>query len=170
MAYTFLLGGVRSGKSALAQRLAEESGRQVSVIVTAEPRDEEMRERIRRHQAARPSSWRTVEAPIELLGAVAAAPVDHFLLVDCVTLWVANLLERGVDDEALHENVKDLVFELETRSAVVVSNEVGLGVIPDNELGRRYETVLGRVNADFARCAERALLMVAGMAIQLGAP
>src|SRR5438067_1279194 len=121
MAYTFLLGGVRSGKSALAQRLAEESGRQVSVIVTAEPRDEEMRERIRRHQAARPSSWRTVEAPIELLGAVAAAPVDHFLLVDCVTLWVANLLERGVDDEALHENVKDLVFELETRSAACTS-------------------------------------------------
>jgi adenosyl cobinamide kinase/adenosyl cobinamide phosphate guanylyltransferase len=170
MPFTLVLGGVRSGKSALAQRMAEASGRPVTVIVTAEPRDEDMRERIRRHQEARPAMWGTVEAPVELLGAVAAAPADHFLLIDCLTLWVSNLLERGLEDEAMRENVKDILYELEARTAVVVSNEVGLGVIPDNALGRRYEELLGRVNTDFAAGAERTLLMVAGRAIELVAP
>ena len=169
MGYTLLLGGARSGKSATAQRLALQSGLSVTVVATAEARDDDMAERIRRHRADRPSGWTTVEAPLNVLAAIRSAPGGDFLLLDCVTLWVSNLLEAGRDGGDIKACAAEVAGELAGRRGVVVTNEVGLGVIPANELARRFVDSLGSVNACFAQRAERAVLLVAGRAVELPA-
>ena len=169
MALTFLVGGARSGKSSLALRLAAESGRPVVFVATSEPRDEEMTARIQRHRAERAPEWSTVEAPRDLAGALGAAPEEACVVLDCVTLWTSNALAAGWSDEAVAEVAAEVARLAAARTAptVVVSNEVGLGVVPDTPLGRRYRDVHGRVNAIFAAAAERACLVVAGRALEL---
>jgi adenosyl cobinamide kinase/adenosyl cobinamide phosphate guanylyltransferase len=167
MPFVLLLGGARSGKSAMAKRLAVASGAPVTFIATAEPRDEEMAARIRRHREERMPEWRTVEAPLDLHAAVRSAPPADFLVVDCLTLWVSNLLEAGNDAAQISDAADELTHELISRECVVVSNEVGLGIVPMNELARAYRDVLGAVNSIFAASAERAVLMVAGRALEL---
>ena len=166
MPYTFLVGGARSGKSTLAVRLASALDGPVVVVATAEPRDDEMAERIRAHRAARPSEWDVVEAPLGLLGAIEGVREDAGVVLDCLTLWVSNAFEAGEDVEG--EAFK-VASALATRSApsVVVSNEVGLGIVPASELARRYRDALGRVNASFAAQAERSYLVVAGRGLPL---
>jgi adenosyl cobinamide kinase/adenosyl cobinamide phosphate guanylyltransferase len=169
MALTFLVGGARSGKSALAVRLASEAGRPVVFVVTSEARDEEMAARIARHRGERPPEWSTVEAPLDLAGALAAAPQEACVVLDCLTLWTSNALEAGWSDEAVARAAEEVAELAAARDAptVVVSNEVGLGVVPDTPLGRRYRDVHGRVNAIFAAAAQRACLVVAGRALEL---
>lgn len=169
MGLTVLLGGARSGKSELSSRLASASGRAVVVIVTGEDRDEEMAERIRRHRAARPPAWQTVEAPRSLLGAVRDVDPDAFVMLDCLTLWVSNTIEAGLDDDEIVGEAREIAMTLAKRGAscVVVTNEVGLGIVPLNPLARRYRDVLGRVNAAFVREAERAFFVVAGRGLPL---
>jgi adenosylcobinamide kinase / adenosylcobinamide-phosphate guanylyltransferase len=163
---TFLVGGARSGKSALAVALAAAWAGPVAVIATGEARDEEMAERIRLHRAERPQEWATVEEPLELGAALAAVDPAAAVIVDCLSFWVANLLERGDDVESCSEQA---VASARARSAltVVVSNEVGLGVVPVSELGRRYRDVLGRVNQQWAAAADEAALVVAGRKLRL---
>jgi adenosyl cobinamide kinase/adenosyl cobinamide phosphate guanylyltransferase len=168
MPFVLILGGARSGKSAMAERLAVESGDAVIFIATGEARDEEMEDRIRRHREGRPASWQTLEAPIDLLAAIASTSRGHFVVVDCLTLWVSNLLEKGMDSSDINVAAAEVAQELSRRRGVVVSNEVGLGIVPANELARAFRDVLGSVNATFARGADRALLMVAGRALELG--
>ena len=169
MGLSVLLGGARSGKSDLAAKLASASGRPVVMIVTGEARDEEMTERIRRHRAARPSSWQTVEAPRGLREAVRELEGRTFAVLDCLTLWVSNLIEAGVSDDEIVDEAREVATTLAERdgSSVVVTNEVGLGIVPMHELARRYRDTLGRVNAAFVSEAERAYLMVAGRALSL---
>lgn len=169
MGLSVLLGGARSGKSDLSARLATASGRPVVVIVTAEARDEEMTDRIRRHRAARPSSWMTVEAPRALREAVRELEGGAFAVLDCLTLWVSNLMEAGVSDDEIVDEAREIATTLAKRdaSSVVVTNEVGLGLVPMHEVARRYRDTLGRVNAAFVSEAERAYLMVAGRAFSL---
>ena len=169
MGLTFLVGGARSGKSTLALRLAGESGRTVVFVATSEPRDEEMVARIERHRRERRAEWSTVEAPLDLSSALAAAPEEACVVLDCLTLWTSNALEAGWNDEAVAQAAEEVARLAASRAAptVVVSNEVGLGVVPDTPLGRRYRDVLGRVNAIFAAAAERACLVVAGRALEL---
>jgi len=169
MGLTFLVGGARSGKSTLALGLAAESGRTVVFVATSEPRDEEMATRIERHRRERRPEWSTVEAPLDLSGALAAAPEEACVVLDCLTLWTSNALEAGWTDEAVAQAAEEVARLAASRAAptVVVSNEVGLGVVPDTPLGRRYRDVLGRVNAIFAAAAERACLVVAGRALEL---
>jgi adenosyl cobinamide kinase/adenosyl cobinamide phosphate guanylyltransferase len=169
MGLTFLVGGARSGKSTLALRLAGESGRTVVFIATSEPRDEEMAARIERHRRERRPEWSTVEAPLDLSGALVAAPEEACVVLDCLTLWTSNALEAGWTDEAVAQAAEEVARLAASRVAptVVVSNEVGLGVVPDTPLGRRYRDVLGHVNAIFAAAAERACLVVAGRALEL---
>jgi adenosyl cobinamide kinase/adenosyl cobinamide phosphate guanylyltransferase len=167
MPVVLLLGGARSGKSAMAARLASDSGAPVTFIATAEAGDEEMAERIRRHRETRPATWKTVEAPADLLGAVRAAAAGDFLIVDCLTLWVSNLLGRGMDPAGISAAADELVVELAGRRCVVVTNEVGLGIVPMSELARTFRDVLGSVNSAFAAAAGRAILMVAGRAMDL---
>ena len=169
MSLTFLVGGARSGKSSLAVQLACEWEGPVSVIVTAEGRDEEMTQRIRLHREARPAEWQTIEEPVELGAALQSVPADSAVVVDCVSLWVANMMERAVgedDIEALARTAAELAAE-RSAATVVVSNEVGLGVVPASELGRRYRDVLGRVNTLWAAAADEAAFVIAGRMLSL---
>lgn len=169
MSFTFLLGGARSGKSELAVRLASSFDGPVVVLVTAEALDDEMAERIRRHRRSRPSGWTTVEVPLGLAAAVRDLRSDACVVLDCVTIWVANAIEAGLEDEAIVAEAREIAAMLAKRHApaVVVGNEVGLGIVPVNALARRYRDVLGRANAAFAAEAARALLVVAGRALRL---
>jgi adenosyl cobinamide kinase/adenosyl cobinamide phosphate guanylyltransferase len=166
MSLVVLLGGARSGKSVLAQRLA---GEPATLIATAAALDAEMEERVRRHRAERPESWTTVEETIELVEALAGAGPQTTVVVDCLSLWVANLLEAGRSDGEVEETARGVAASAAARSGltIAVSNEVGMGVVPATPLGRRYRDVLGRVNADWVAVAERSLLVVAGKAIPL---
>jgi adenosylcobinamide kinase / adenosylcobinamide-phosphate guanylyltransferase len=172
MPLRLLLGGARSGKSALAVRLAHSWAGPIVFVATAEARDADMAERIDQHRRDRPAEWTTVEEPIDLAAALRDVPADSFIVVDCLSLWVANLLEAGWTAERIAEEARTVVIALSSRVApsVVVSNEVGLGIVPATELGRTYRDVLGRVNAVFAKHAEPAQLIVAGRALDLGSP
>ena len=164
-----MLGGARSGKSELSSELAASTDRPVVVVVTAEARDEEMTERIRRHRASRPSAWTTVEAPIEVAKAVDVLAPNAFVVLDCLSLWVSNAIEAEFGDEQIVDEAREIASALAKRAApaVVVSNEVGLGIVPMNALARRYRDTLGRVNTAFVGEAERAYFVVAGRAIAL---
>jgi adenosyl cobinamide kinase/adenosyl cobinamide phosphate guanylyltransferase len=172
MALTLLLGGARSGKSALAARLAGRWPGPVTVVATGEAGDAEMAERIRRHRAARPGHWATVEEPLELEAALAKAPEASFVLLDCLTLWVANLLGRGLDDGQVLARARSAAAAASARAAptVTVSNEVGAGIVPADPLARRYRDLLGQVNAIWAEAADQVLLLVAGRAVPLVDP
>lgn len=168
MPFVLVLGGARSGKSAMAERLAVESRDPVVFIATGEARDEEMEARIRRHREDRPPSWQTVEAPVDLLAAIGSNSRGDFLVVDCLTLWVSNLLEKGMDSGDISLVAAAVARELSRRRGVVVSNEVGLGIVPANKLARTFRDTLGSVNATFAAGAERAVLLIAGRVLELG--
>jgi adenosyl cobinamide kinase/adenosyl cobinamide phosphate guanylyltransferase len=161
-----LLGGARSGKSALAQRLAGETA---TLIATAAALDAEMEERIRRHRDERPPAWTTVEETLELGEALAGVTPESTVVVDCLSLWVANLLEAGWADEQIETTAGAVAGAAAARSGltVAVSNEVGMGIVPVSALGRRYRDLLGRVNTSWTAAASRALLVVAGKAIPL---
>jgi len=168
---TLLLGGARSGKSAFAVELARRSAGDVTLIATATALDEDMAARIERHRAERPG-WPTIEEPADLGGALARAPGAHLVVVDCLTLWVSNLMMASVDEAAILDRAAASAAIAARRSAptVVISNEVGLGVHPPTEIGRRYQDVLGRVNQIWAAAADRSLLLVAGRAVILRDP
>jgi adenosylcobinamide kinase / adenosylcobinamide-phosphate guanylyltransferase len=172
MPFTVLLGGARSGKSMMSVRMASASGRPVVMVATAEPRDDEMTERIRRHRDARPESWTTVEEPLAVASAIGELGGDTCVILDCLSLWVSNLLETDATDEAITDDAEHVARTLAQRPGpgVVVSNEVGLGIVPMNALARRYRDVLGRVNAVFVENGARAYFVVAGMALPLEEP
>jgi adenosyl cobinamide kinase/adenosyl cobinamide phosphate guanylyltransferase len=168
MALTVLIGGARSGKSALALQLVADAD-VVVFVATAEARDEEMAERIERHRRDRPSEWRVVEEPIALRWAIEAAPPSTVVIVECLSLWVSNLLEAGWADEAVEAEGEKAARAAANRpgATVVVTNEVGLGIVPETPLGRRYRDILGRVNATFAAAADEAHFVVAGRTLPL---
>jgi adenosylcobinamide kinase/adenosylcobinamide-phosphate guanylyltransferase len=170
MALTFLVGGARSGKSALAVRLASDWDGPVSFVATAETRaDEELAARIARHRRERPEGWRTIEEPLDLVGSLEHAPVSAFVVVDCLTLWAANALEAGWSESELERAAADAAALAAERASptVVVSNEIGMGVVPATPLGRSFRDLLGRVNTLFAGRADRAFLVVAGRTLEL---
>jgi adenosyl cobinamide kinase/adenosyl cobinamide phosphate guanylyltransferase len=168
MGYVLVLGGARAGKSAYAQGLALDSGLPVFFIATAAAEDGEMEERIARHRSTRPAEWSTVEERIDLGAAVAATPAASFVIVDCLTLWVSNLLGAGRTADQIVSAARAVAHDLAARRGAVVSNEVGLGIVPANKLARTFRDVLGSVNAVFADGAERSVLMVAGRVVALG--
>jgi adenosylcobinamide kinase / adenosylcobinamide-phosphate guanylyltransferase len=157
-----LLGGARSGKSTLALQLAEESGLAVTYLATGEGLDDEMAARIAAHQEERPAEWTTVEEPLELRRAIDAVPGEETLVVDCLSLWVANVLERGGSPEGAAA-----AAAARPGLTIAVSNEVGLGVVPATPLGRAYRDALGRVNQEWVRASAEASLVVAGRRIPL---
>jgi len=162
-----VLGGARSGKSRHAQALAEAAGPRRLFVATAQVLDEEMRERVERHRADRDASWRTLEEPLEL-PAVLRAPREpgEAVLVDCLTLWLSNLLVAGRDVEAASDALVAAVPAGDV-PLVLVSNEVGLGIVPDNALARRFRDAAGRLNQRLAAACDAADLVVAGIPLRI---
>jgi adenosylcobinamide kinase/adenosylcobinamide-phosphate guanylyltransferase len=160
-----ILGGARSGKSALAERLAQESGLAVTYIATATAVDGEMRHRIEQHQQRRPRDWQLIEEPLRLAGILEkSAHQGRCLLVDCLTLWLSNLMhmDDGVHFESECEQLLDLLPSLPGR-VIFVSNEVGLGIVPMGELSRRFQDEAGRLNQAMAAACDRVVFTVAGL-------
>jgi adenosyl cobinamide kinase/adenosyl cobinamide phosphate guanylyltransferase len=170
---TVLLGGARSGKSSLAVEIAGRHGRQVTYLATSPdiPGDDDLASRIERHRAERPPAWATLEEQIDIAGALRRVDTPVVVL-DCLTVWTGNMLHHGFDATAIVQASDDAATAIRDRDleAIVVSNEVGLGVVPANELARAYRDVLGRVNQRWVAAADRALLMVAGRALPLHEP
>ncbi len=188
----FVTGGARSGKSRFAEQQASaehEHGRPVVYIATMEPGDEELKERVTRHRTERPTIWHTVEAPLDLTTALRDAPANACVLIDCISLWVANILltEIGKPDPKATQATPMIAAELERRvttsideiiistasregPTIAVSNEVGSGVVPPNVLGRIYRDLLGIANQRLSTAAKRTWLIVAGRALELPPP
>ena len=165
---TLVLGGARSGKSAFAARLALASGLAPVYVATAAALDAEMAARIERHRRERGAPWITVEAPDEVAAAIAvwSAP-DRFVVVDCLTLWLTQLLTRGRDPAVAREGL--LAALAERRGPVaLVSNEVGLGIVPLGELSRRFVDEAGFLHQAVATIADRVVLLVAGRPLEVG--
>lgn len=158
-------GGARSGKSRFALDAAEALEGPLCFVATAESRDEDMASRVAHHRAERGPRWVTVEAPLELEAAVAALPPASGVVVDCLTLWCANLLLGGLTEAAITARGEALGAALGAldRPVWVVTNEVGLGIVPDNALARRYRDALGRLNQTVARASGRVTFLVAGI-------
>jgi adenosylcobinamide kinase / adenosylcobinamide-phosphate guanylyltransferase len=177
---TFVLGGARSGKSAYAERLADESALPVTYIATARIGDDEFAERVRVHRERRPAHWQLVEAPHDLAGALREADrAGHCVLIDCLTLWLANLLfSSDTFDEAratLPQSARDAFSAFDEAlqqthgKVIIVSNEIGLGVVPLGSVTRLYVDELGRLNQRTAAASTRAVLMAAGLPLTLKA-
>jgi adenosyl cobinamide kinase/adenosyl cobinamide phosphate guanylyltransferase len=171
MPLTVLIGGARSGKSRLAVELAVASGAPVTFIATGEAGDEEMAARIAAHRAERPEGWSTVVEPYALEAAVAAADPSHTVVVDCLTLWAANALARDEDPARVLDAAASAAAAAARREAltIAVSNEVGLGLVPFEPLGRAYRDVLGSVNQIWVEASTDAVFVVAGRALRLTA-
>ena len=172
-----LLGGARAGKSAYAMRLAQDgeraSGDEVCFIATAQGLDEDMTKRIARHRAERPTNWRTIEEPCQIDEALRQASEARIVIVDCLTLFVSNWLMRHEDEHECEQFVRRITCNFlalarsRQQTIICVSNEVGLGVVPDTGLGRVFRDLLGRVNQEFAAAADEVYLLVAGLPLQL---
>ncbi len=166
-AHLLVIGARRSGKSRYAEACVAESGLTPVYIATAEPGDDEMAERIAMHRRQRGDAWRTIEEPLDLPAAlVAAVGPDRIVLVDCLTLWLSNLMHAGRDIDA---SVDALLAALDAASgpAILVSNEVGAGIVPANALSRLYADAQGILNQKVAATVSRVVLMTAGIPLQI---
>lgn len=170
---TLILGGARSGKSSYAQTLAETTGRSVTFLATAQELDEEMSARIRKHRAERPGGWETLEIPCDVAAHVPEIKTEAVIL-DCITLLVSNLLMQFVKDDLVEEEpfilavrneIEGLIEAIRTQTQdwFIISNEVGLGLVPPYQMGRVYRDALGWANQRLAREADQVLFMVAGI-------
>ena len=170
---TFILGGARSGKSSYAQSLAEESGKSATFIATAQALDDEMSARIQQHRAERSVTWETLEVPLDIASHTKRIK-SEVIILDCVTLLVSNLLMHFVKDDhvdeapfqlALQKEVEELIVAMrgQKQDWMIISNEVGLGLVPPYQMGRVYRDLLGWANQRLAREADKVIFMVAGI-------
>ena len=169
-----ILGGARSGKSTTAQELARQLGNKVLFVATAEPLDEEMKTRIEEHKKSRPENWRTLEATHNIGKALKKQIGDaEVIIIDCLTLLVSNLLKNEPDYPEAEEQVMSeinkilAIMKLSQAHFIIVSNEVGLGLVPDNKLGRIYRDLLGKANQIIAQNANTVYFMAAGIPLKL---
>lgn len=163
---TFILGGARSGKSSYAEKLTTANPSPWTYIATAQAYDDEMRERIALHRSRRGEGWVTVDAPLDLVGAIEALPNHEPALIDCLTLWLTNHMLADHDIEAECRRLKDALSR-PRGPWFVVSNEVGLGIVPDNALARRFRDAAGRLNQQVSAAADSVLMMVAGLPLKV---
>ena len=159
---TLVLGGAASGKSAFAETLARRSGSRLIYLATAQAFDDEMHEKVRRHKEMRGDGWTTIEAPLNLVPALGAATDRDVVLLDCATLWLSNHLLAESDLSAAEASLMSALDD-SNAPVIVVSNEVGMSVVPDNRLARRFQTSQGRLNQKLASRAELVVFVVAGL-------
>ena len=170
MSFNLVLGGARSGKSAFAQAAAEaraaETGGRLVMIATAQAFDAEMVERIHRHRLDRGAAWTTLEAPIDLAATLEGLGADDVVVVDCLTLWLSNLMLAEMDVAAAAKTLSAAAGEFKG-ALWLVSNEVGFGIVPDNALARRFRDEAGRLHQALAEAAGAVTLVVAGLTLRL---
>jgi adenosylcobinamide kinase / adenosylcobinamide-phosphate guanylyltransferase len=168
---TLVIGGCRSGKSSHALHLADSMGNaRKRFLATCIPRDEEMHQRVSRHQNERGEGWTAVETPVFLAEAIRdLGSGADVLLVDCLTLWVSNLMMEYTDPEAISEKAFQLIESLSAAACpvILVTNEVGAGIVPDNRLARQFRDAVGQVNQRIAACADQVIWMVAGIPVKI---
>ena len=167
--FVFVVGGARSGKSSFAMKLAGSSGSPRLYIATAEALDGEMEGRIRKHREERGGGWETLEEPREVSGRIEEAKGYAVVLIDCLTLWLTNLLMAGLDDGAVAKEVDRFISAcaLSPSKIVAVSNEVGLGLVPDNPLSRRFRDLSGTMNRMVAGAATQAYFVASGIPLKM---
>ena len=171
---TLILGGARSGKSDFAQSLARvRGGEDVLFVATAQALDDEMAARIENHRRARPASWKTLQVPRGLAGALQTATAASVVILDCVTLWVSNVMlaDEATAPDAMARELNDLLawYRESQCELIVVSNEVGMGLVPENPLGRAYRDLLGIMNKLLAAAADEVFFVVAGLPMEIKA-
>lgn len=166
---SLVLGGASSGKSAYAETLILRAARRPAYIATAQAFDAEMEEKIARHRAARGDGWKTIEAPLDLAAALRQAGECDGILIDCATLWLSNLMLAGADTEAAEASLFD-ALDRRGSPIVVVSNEVGSGIVPETAMGRRFRTLQGGFNQRLAARADRVVAVMAGLPLALKGP
>jgi len=164
-ALTLVLGGARSGKSRFAEELAESGEPPLLYLATAEARDDEMRARIAAHRAHRGAQWTTHEEPLEIVN-VLLAETERVILIDCLTLWLGNLMDARRDIGFESERLLSALPQL-ARPAILVANEVGLGIVPDNALARAFRDAAGNMNQTIASVADEVEFVVAGLPMKL---
>lgn len=166
--HVLVLGGARSGKTAFAERLAIRSGLRPAYLATAEALDSEMADRVASHKAGRAGRFTTIEEPIELSDALLVAAREHdVILVDCLTLWITNLLMENADVAAAVSELGATLMEIRTAKVILVSNEVGLGIVPDNAMARTFRDLAGSAHQRLAEICDDAYFVVAGLPITL---
>ena len=167
----FVLGGCRSGKSRHALELSGSiCGENRIFIATCTPLDEEMKQRIKQHQKERSKSWRTIEEPILLPEAIIEnSQKADVIVVDCLTLWISNIILKTDDQEIISRYIHNLIHSIETAqcTVILVSNEVGTGIVPDNALARRFRDLAGHVNQNVAACSDKVIWMAAGIPVKI---
>jgi len=168
---TLIIGGCKSGKSRYALEAANQiTGARKVFIATSVPFDDEMKERIERHREERGNEWRTVDAPLELADAIKSHHGENcVILVDCLTLWINNLLMESQNEKDIGSKFSELIKTLENVDCPIylVSNEVGAGIVPENPLARKFRDLAGVVNQTVASAADNVVWMVAGIAVQI---
>ena len=166
--HVLVLGGARSGKTGFAERLAMRNGHRPTYLATATVLDSEMEDRVRTHQAQRAGRFRTVEEPIDLSGAlVSAAKTSDIILVDCLTLWITNMLEGEIDVADAVEELAVTLSELKSARVILVSNEVGLGIVPDNAMARHFRDLAGSAHQRLAEICDGVYFVIAGLPMSL---
>lgn len=161
----FILGGARSGKSAFAGSLASRSRKPVYFIATAKPKDKEMKERIQRHRKNRPASWVTLEPSRDMISVLEEIPAGRTAILDCLTLWISEMVMGKMSEEHILTKVKDFLMKARAMrfNLIVVSNEVGEGVVPATGLGRAFRDITGLVHQQTARLAQAVYQVTAGI-------
>lgn len=166
---TFILGGARSGKSAFALELAKKYRGKVAFIATGEPLDNEMKARIALHKKVRPQNWKTFEEPKDLAPLITKnGKKFDCTLIDCLTLLVSNLMLAGLSNEIIEKKAKEIISAIKRAPAntIIISNEVGLGIIPENKLARQFRDLAGKINQLMAKGADEVFFVVSGIAIK----
>jgi adenosylcobinamide kinase/adenosylcobinamide-phosphate guanylyltransferase len=173
----FITGGARSGKSNFAEKMALSSGKKVTYLATGQPLDQEMADRIKKHQTKRPTGWETYEEPIEVCELVSRLGKEkEVILIDCLTLLVSNLLLREKHKVGDLKREEEILLEIEKLTEIfyqvpaqiiLVSNEVGMGIVPDHPLGRVYRDILGRANSIIAEKADEVFMMISGIPLKI---
>jgi len=168
---TFVIGGCRSGKSRQALELAEKiSGSKRIFIATCMPFDDEMKQRIERHKRERDKSWKTVEAPVELSAAINENSREgDVIIIDCLTLWINNLLMEIENPDVINKCIHKLILAIKEAKCpiILISNEVGAGIVPENKLARKFRDIAGFTNQKVAECADSVIWMIAGIPVSI---
>lgn len=167
----FITGAVKSGKSSLAVELAQKSGREVVFLATCEPLDEEMHQRVKKHQDDRPSHWGTLEEEIDIVSVLDGIGDNKIVILDCITLWLTNLLMKDLSDTEIYSEVDRLIDCIGSLNPnitlIIVSNEVGWGIVPENKMARLFRDIVGISHQKIAAVSDEVYMTVAGIKMKI---